>query len=308
VKLIVQPDAGIDPIVQIVRRARRSIDVCIFRFDLKAIERALADAVQRGIRVRALIAHATGRRAIRLRGLEERLLESGVMVARTRDDLLRYHSKFMVVDDTLYLLGFNFTKNDIKRCRSFGIATQHRTSVQEALRLFEADCMRKAHVPSARSRLVVSPVSARRTLERFLRAARRDLVIYDARIRDPAMVRILQERSRKGVHVRVIGKAGKLNGKIEVRQLGELRLHVRAIVRDGTRTFVGSQSLRKQDLDRRREVGLIVSNPGVTRALRTVFEADWAASGSEKAAEKGPERSADARGVPSDQTTASEAR
>jgi len=296
---MVQPDAGIDPIVQIVRQARLAIDVCIFRFDLKAIERALADAVQRGVRVRALIAHATGRRAIRLRSLEERLLESGVMVARTRDDLLRYHSKFMVVDDTLYLLGFNFTKNDIKRCRSFGIATRHRTSVQEALRLFEADCMRKAHVPSPRSRLVVSPVSARPALERFLRAARRDLAIYDARIRDPTMVRILQERARKGVRVRVIGKVGKLNGSIEVRTLKERRLHVRAIVRDGTRAFVGSQSLRKQDLDRRREVGLIVSNPGVTRALKAVFEADWAESAT------GKEKPEEARAAPANQDSVS---
>lgn len=305
-KLIIQPDVGVAPIVQVIRRARVSIDVCIFRLDRKEIERALADAVRRGVRVRALLSHAEGRRAIRMRKLEENLLASGVMVARTLDDLLRYHSKFMVVDDGLYLLGFNFTKNDAKRCRSFGIFTKHRTSVQEALRLFEADCRRRVHVPSARSRLVVSPVSARRVLERFLRAARRDLVIYDARIRDPAMVRILQERSRKGVHVRVIGKAGKLNGNIEVRPLRGLRLHVRAIVRDGTSAFVGSQSLRKQDLDRRREVGLIVSNPDVTRALRTVFEADWAASatGKEKDAEREPE---DARAAPANHPTVTEA-
>ena len=34
-----------------------------------------------------------------------------------------------------------------------------------------------------------------------------------------------------------------------------VRLHVRAIIRDGTRAFVGSQSLRKEELDSRREVG-----------------------------------------------------
>jgi hypothetical protein len=36
------------------------------------------------------------------------------------------------------------------------------------------------------------------------------------------------------------------------------RLHVRAIVRDGRRAFVGSQSLRKVELDERREVGIII--------------------------------------------------
>ena len=285
-ELIVQPEAGIPPIVGIVRGAKVSIDLCIFRFDRKAIERALAAAVQRGVRVRALIAHAVGRRAIALRKIEERLLDAGVMVARTRDDLLRYHSKFMVVDDTLYLFGFNFTKNDIKRCRSFGIATRHRKSVAEALRLFDADCMRQVYAPSPGSNLVVSPGTARPVLEKFLRGARRDLAIYDARVRDPIMIRILQERARKGVQVRVLGKMPKANGDIEVRQLKDLRLHVRAIVRDGTQSFVGSQSLRKPELDKRREVGLIVSNPGVTRAIKSVFESDWARAAPEKDKEK----------------------
>jgi phosphatidylserine/phosphatidylglycerophosphate/cardiolipin synthase-like enzyme len=274
-KLIIQPDVGVAPIVQVIRRARVSIDVCIFRLDRKEIERALADAVRRGVRVRALLSHAEGRRAIRMRKLEENLLASGVMVARTLDDLLRYHSKFMVVDDTLHLFGFNFTKSDIKRCRSFGIATKDRKSVQEALRLFEADCMKQAYAQSARSNLVISPYTARDLVERFIRGARRDLAIYDARIQDRAIIKLLEERARKGVQVRVIGGLRRANGEIEVRKLRSLRLHVRAMIRDGTRAFVGSQSLREQDLDKRREVGLLISNPGVTRALRQVFESDW---------------------------------
>ncbi|HEV8337555.1 MAG TPA: phospholipase D-like domain-containing protein [Candidatus Polarisedimenticolia bacterium] len=287
-KLIVQPEAGVVPIVQIIRSARVSIDVCIFRFDRKAIERALAASVHRGVRVRALIAHAKGDRAEGLRKLEERLLASGVMVARTLDDLLRYHSKFMVVDDTLHLLGFNFTKNDIKRCRSFGIATKDRKSVQEALRLFEADCTRQTYTPSAKSNLVISPDGARIVLERFIREARRDLAIYDARIQDPVIISLLEERARKGVQVRVLGGMRAASGEIEVHPLKGLRLHVRAIVRDGTRAFVGSQSLRKQDLDKRREVGLIIGNPGITRALKQVFETDWSVSarGKEKEKEK----------------------
>jgi cardiolipin synthase len=50
-------------------------------------------------------------------------------------------------------------------------------------------------------------------------------------------------------------------------------------VRDGTRAFVGSQSLRKDELENRREVGLIITNPTVARKLLQVFESDWADSG-----------------------------
>jgi len=66
-----------------------------------------------------------------------------------------------------------------------------------------------------------------------------------------------------------------------------MRLHVRAIIRDGCEAFVGSQSLRKLELDGRREVGVIVTDSGVARKIQSVFEADWAHSGGkEKAREK----------------------
>jgi phosphatidylserine/phosphatidylglycerophosphate/cardiolipin synthase-like enzyme len=55
-----------------------------------------------------------------------------------------------------------------------------------------------------------------------------------------------------------------------------MRLHVRALVRDGVRAFVGSQSLRRIELDRRREVGVLITNAAVTRQIRDTFEADWA--------------------------------
>ena len=53
------------------------------------------------------------------------------------------------------------------------------------------------------------------------------------------------------------------------------RLHVRAIVRDGRRAFIGSQSLRKLELDERREVGIIIRERKVVRKVEKVFNDDW---------------------------------
>jgi cardiolipin synthase len=58
-------------------------------------------------------------------------------------------------------------------------------------------------------------------------------------------------------------------------KLSGRRLHVRAIVRDGRRAFVGSQGLRKVELDGRREVGVIVKDPKVVARIVAVFEEDW---------------------------------
>jgi len=277
-KLIVQPDADILPVVSAIRKARRYIDVCIFRIDRQEIMRALAASAQRGVRVRALIAHVNRGGSKRLRETEQSLLAGGVTVARTADDLLRYHGKFMVVDDMLHLFGFNFTRQDIERSRSFGIATRDRRTVKEAISLYEADSTRQVYTPS-RSNLVVSPETSREMLSRFLKGARRQLAIYDVKIQDPGMIKILKERAGSGVEVRVLGQMKSPPEAVVVRPFPkELRLHVRAIIRDGTRSFVGSQSLRKAELDKRREVGLLVSNPSVTRKLLAVFESDWAAA------------------------------
>src|SRR6185295_19489616 len=111
-KLMVQPDAGLVPVVQAIKRARRTVDIAIFRMNRPEVETALGAAVQRGVKVRALVAHTNRGGEARLRKLEQRLLALGVTVARSGDDLIKYHGKYLIVDDTLYLLGFNYTKAD----------------------------------------------------------------------------------------------------------------------------------------------------------------------------------------------------
>ena len=94
----------------------------------------------------------------------------------------------------------------------------------------------------------------------------------------------VQQRLQKaGVEVRVIGKVDRRLDGVETRKLAPLRLHVRAIVRDGTAAFVGSQSLRKLELDGRREVGVIITDTPTAQKIRSVFEDDWRESGGERA-------------------------
>ncbi len=40
--------------------------------------------------------------------------------------------------------------------------------------------------------------------------------------------------------------------------------------------FVGSQSLKKAELDARRELGVITREPKVVKKILETFEADWA--------------------------------
>lgn len=287
--LIVQPDDGVAPIVDAINKAKTSIDIVIFRFDLKNVEKALQAAVERGVPVRAVIAHTSSGGEKRLRQLELRLLDAGVTVSRTDDDLVRYHYKILIVDrEDLYVLGFNFTGLDLKS-RSFGVVCHDRRVVSEAMKLFEADSLRQEYEPAV-DNLVVSPENAREQLATFIKRAKRQLVIYDPKISDPQMIRLLTQRLKAGVEVRVIGKVAKRGGPLKGQKCPGKRLHVRGMVRDSDTAFVGSQSLRALELDGRREVGLITKDPKVVKGMLDVFEADWAKTDAAKAQEQPAEK------------------
>jgi len=276
-KLITQPDEGVRPLLAAVKRARRRLAIVIFRFDLEELEDALAAAVKRGVEVVALIANTNRGGEQSLRKLEQRMLKKGCTVNRTDDDMVRYHGKLLIVDRCqAYVLGFNYTEQDV-RSRSFGVVTRSTRVVKELLRLFESDACRTEFTPRVRD-LVISPENARSRLYAFLRKARTSLDIYDPNVADDEMLALLQRKAQRGVQIRIIGSIEKKWEKesfAAVQPLRGPRLHVRAIVRDGRRAFVGSQSLRKLELDERREVGIIIRDRKVVRKVEKVFNADW---------------------------------
>ena len=113
-ELIVQPADGTKPILAAIEQARETLDIVIFRFDLKPVEKAIEAAVKRGVAVRALIAHTNSGGDKRLRQLELRMLNAGVTVTRTADDLPRYHGKLLIADRAeLHVYGFNYTSLDV---------------------------------------------------------------------------------------------------------------------------------------------------------------------------------------------------
>ena len=292
-QLLVQPDDGIGPILRAIQSARRSIDIHIFRLDRKLIEKALRDAIGRGVTVRTLIAHTARGGEKALRKLEQRLLEIGATVSRSADDLVRYHGKIMIVDrEKLFVLGYNLTRDDIDRSRSLGISTKKSDLVLEGLKLFEADFDRNPYSGNARD-FLVSPQNARERLTALLKGARRELLIY-GQVTDNATIRVLQERVRKGVDVRIIGKVER-GHDLKAEKYPGPRLHIRAVVRDRRRAFVGSMGLRRLELDARREIGVVVRDPKVVRKLVGVFESDWADTDAGKRRRKGKKRAAKRR-------------
>src|SRR6202521_4787895 len=175
-KLLIEPRDGVTPIVSAIQTAKKSVEIAIFRFEYGVIEAALKAAVVRGVKVTALIANTNRGGVKNLRALEMRFLAAGIVVARTDDDLIRYHDKFIVIDRRiLYMLSFNFTRLDIGRSRGFGIVTMNTELVQEAAKLFDADSTRSAYTPKL-NEFVVSPANSRKIVSTFLKRAKKQLL------------------------------------------------------------------------------------------------------------------------------------
>ena len=276
-KCLVQPGDGVMPLIKGINDAKKSVEVMIFRFNRREIEKALAAAVTRGIHVHALIASTNRGGVQNLRDLKMRLLAAGVRVSRTDDDLVRYHGKLMLIDrKVLYLLAFNFTYLDMERSRSFAIITDNKKHVEQAAKLFDADTKRQPYKAGSAT-FVVSPVNARRQITAFIKAAKKELLIYDPEVSDPAIVRLLEARVKAGVTVKIIGKLKAGSTVLAAPKTLPIRLHTRSIIRDSSWAFVGSQSLRSLELDARREVGIIFRDPKVVARLAKTFEDDWGA-------------------------------
>jgi cardiolipin synthase len=280
-QLIIQPEDGVAPLLKAIKRARKTVDIVVFRFDIDDIEQELTKAVGRGVVVRALIAHTNRGGASKLRKLESRLLKAGVTLSRTADDMVRYHGKLLVIDrKQALILGFNYTRQDVEKSRSLGLVTRNPKVVRDILKVVEADHNR-TDLALTSTRVVVSPENARERLTTFIKRAKRELLIYDMNISDDGMIALLKARAEAGVKVRVLGAVEKKwEGELSwrVRPFKTMKLHVRCMVRDRQAAFVGSQSLRKLELDERREVGVITKDRRTVSRIAATFAADWKAN------------------------------
>jgi hypothetical protein len=92
-------------------------------------------------------------------------------------------------------------------------------------------------------------------------------LIYDPKVSDPSILRLLLERSKPASMCAYIGKVSQKRGgaQLTAERYPGKRLHVRAIIRDGRRPFWGARACGDSKLDKRREVGAIVTDAAVVK-------------------------------------------
>lgn len=259
-RLVIEPPLRRRTILAAIRAARERLVVSIFRCDDRVVLQALAAATDRGVRVRVLMTPRARASAQDLDALHAWLAGRGIDVRRYEGGM-KYHAKYLVADAGLALVTtLNLTARCFARTCDFTLVSRDPAVVSGLLELFDADWSHRPVVltETQRARLIVGPDHQPR--DRFaslVRRARRRVRILDAKLTDPALVALLDERRLAGITVE----------RARRRDVRPLRRHGKLLMVDGEAAVIGSFALSTGALERRRELAVITRDARLVGTL-----------------------------------------
>lgn len=295
--LLIQPDDGRTPILDLFNNAQTSIDLMIYLLSDHEVITALKNAVLRGVAVRVMLEQnpCCSSNNPMQRALFSELQEARIQVQWTNPAFRLTHAKTAVVDGaTALIMSQNLTKTSFTFNREANILDRDPADVEALSALFNADWGRAAYTPTDPN-LVIANINARQKFLALIGGATKSLAIESEEMQDPVIIDALVAAQRRGVAVRYIGSvapntgsnpqrddnaAGRRRlvvGGAGVRLLAAPYVHTKTLLADGIVAFVGSENFSAASLDTNREIGILTADPAVITRLTTVFTKDWAA-------------------------------
>ena len=263
-RLVVHPSERKAALLDVIASARRRLVLSLFRCDDFSILDALAGALQRGVEVEAILTKRAKGGKKRLKKLWGALEEMGAVVTRYADPVVKYHAKYLVVDQaTAMITTLNPTRKCFTKTWDAVLITEDATVVKGLLTLFRADAAGQplpARRPLSR-RLIVGPERSRSELRDMIAGARTSIRILDHKLSDPDLVALLRERREQGITVSVLGKQP-IRGYVP---------HGKMMIIDESRAVLGSTALSTLSLDFRREVSIVIHEPSIVKQLNLSY-------------------------------------
>jgi phosphatidylserine/phosphatidylglycerophosphate/cardiolipin synthase-like enzyme len=304
VQLYEQPASTAQPILNALKSAKTSIDLEIYQLGDPDVTAALVAAAKRGVKVRVMLEPKTVGSS-NFTAVSKVLTAAGITVQPTPPQFDSSHNvdhaKFMLIDHQELLLGtgnlvrYGLGGNDVESAnsRDFWVGDTRAKSLSEAQTLFEADWARTPTDPASFTNLVVTPDNARSRVFQTIDSAKKTLCVYNQSLDDPQLLQKLIDAKNRGVDVKVllgdqpIPHLGPKNSPavkalraagIPTEYLTRSYLHAKAIITE-SQAFIGSQNFTGGGLGNNREVGTVLDDAGVLKAVTAQFAADFADPG-----------------------------
>lgn len=242
----VLPEDGREIYLAAIASAKRDVRIEICVLEDPRILQALQAALQRGVRVRAIVDRGKYEELPAERAnLAQYLTAAGGELHLSNPIFPRSFPKIILVDAHLLVYGSAcLDQVTFSHYRDFAHATTNRQAVSELLRLFENDWEHSATVgaepppfnptprPAARD-LVVAPVNGADRLTQLYQQARRTLDVYTELLGNVSLESELVAAVARGVRVRLIAPLA-VNGatpEVQERQIASLTALAEAGVR-----------------------------------------------------------------------------
>lgn len=291
--LIVMPDDGAQPILDVLSRARKSLRLKMFVFSDATLIAAVVDAHRRGVKVRVMLNPLRRSGEAENESTRKALSKAGVDVLDTNPAFDVTHEKSLVVDDDVAVVhSLNWEKRNLTETRDFAVVTEKRPEVAQVAKCFDADWSRRKFKPDDDSNLIWCNLNGRNRIARFIDSASTSLFLQNERYQDEVIIERLVRAAARGVKIHVLArpahtlKDAKLVEGVEglrilkdigakVHKLKGLKLHAKMMLADGERAIIGSINLAPGSFDSRRELAIEVDDRHVTKRLHKVAKHDW---------------------------------
>jgi phosphatidylserine/phosphatidylglycerophosphate/cardiolipin synthase-like enzyme len=262
-RVVASPGECREAILEAIRGATREIWLSLFRCNDKEIFAELGRARTRGVSVSALVTARADGSSKKLEKLRLSLLEVGASVTVYADPVVKYHAKYLVVDDgPAIVASLNFTKKCFSKTLDALVVTYDADVVAGLRDVLTTDREMRPAPETLPARLIVGPESARAQLTALMRGAVSSIRLLDAKLSDPAFIALLAERRAAGVQVQVLDR----------KRYGDLKSHGKVCLIDERVAVVGGLALAALSLDFRREVAIVVDEPGAVAGVREFLD------------------------------------
>ncbi len=288
--LIVLPDDSVQPILDAIDGATKSLRIKMFIFTDPSLLDAVIAAHRRGVNVRIML------NPKRRSGVSEndesrsKLEAAGIEVRDSNPAFDVTHEKSMVVDDKIaFVKSLNWQTKNLTGTRDYAIITRHKHEVEEIIDGFEADWSRQDFVSK---HLIWCRGNGRERITQFINQAKHSLWLQNERYQDQMMIECVVRAKERGVKVHVMARPPHTLKKdkliegvgglrilsdigIKVRKLKALKLHAKMLLADGERAIIGSINLAPGSFDSRRELAIEVDDKHIVDRLHEIVKRDW---------------------------------
>jgi cardiolipin synthase len=288
--LIVLPDDSVQPILDAIDGATKSLRIKMFIFTDPTLLDAVIAAHRRGVNVRIML-NPKRRSGVSENDESRNKLEAaGIEVRDSNPAFDVTHEKSMVVDDkTAFVKSLNWQTKNLTGTRDYAIITRHAQEVEEIINGFEADWNRQDF---ASRHLIWCRGNGRERITQFINQAKHSLWLQNERYQDQMMIECLVRAKERGVKVHVMARPPHTLKKdkliegvgglrilsdigVKIRKLKKLKLHAKMLLADGQRAIIGSINLAPGSFDSRRELAIEVDDKHIVDRLLQVVKRDW---------------------------------